>query len=189
MGPPASGPTLRLIEAPTRLELRAEDLERAPFLKISDRQNRELITAIELLSPSDKRPGSGRDKYLAKRPELLAVPTHLGEIELLRGGRPMPLVRRTPCDYSIPVGRAEQRLEAGFWPFRLRQQLPEIPSRCGCGTRAPASTCKVYYTTSMTRRAMNTSFTRDRRTRRLRKMTKSGRDSWCRFSSRTPVRP
>src|SRR3954447_2649434 len=34
-----------------------EDIERVPFLEIRDRQSRELVTVIELLSPSNKRRG------------------------------------------------------------------------------------------------------------------------------------
>jgi Protein of unknown function (DUF4058) len=48
-------------------------------------------------------------------------------IDLLRGGRPMPVERRPRCDYSVMVSRAEARPWAGFWPVRLRQRLPIIP--------------------------------------------------------------
>ncbi len=49
------------------------------------------------------------------------------EIDLLRGGRPMPLLDRPRCDYSVLVSSAPARPWAGFWPIRLRQRLPVIP--------------------------------------------------------------
>jgi hypothetical protein len=49
------------------------------------------------------------------------------EIDLLRGGRPMPLENRPKCDYSVLVNRAEARPWAGFWPIDLRPRLPIIP--------------------------------------------------------------
>jgi hypothetical protein len=103
------------------------DLEGIPFLEIRDRENRELITVIELLSPSNKRPGADREQYLAKRREYLHSAAHLVEIDLLRGWKPMPALGRPECDYSIMVSQAEKRLAADFWPVRLRERLPVIP--------------------------------------------------------------
>jgi hypothetical protein len=74
---------------------------RVPFLEIRDRQSRELITVVELLSPANKRAGADREQYMAKREELLKSAAHFVEIDLLRGGRPMPLERRPRCDYQI----------------------------------------------------------------------------------------
>src|SRR6202011_1559181 len=104
-----------------------QDIERVPFLEVRDRQGRELVAVIELLSPSNKRPGEDREQYLAKRRELLRSPAHLVEIDLLRGGPPMPLEDRPVCDYSVLVSRAERRPVAAFWPLRLRDRLPVIP--------------------------------------------------------------
>ena len=98
-----------------------------PFLEVRDRQGRELVTVIELLSPSNKRAGDDREQYLAKRRELLRSPAHLVEIDLLRGWTPMPQEGRPECDYSVMVSRAEKRRAAEFWPIRLRDRLPVIP--------------------------------------------------------------
>ena len=89
-----------------------QDLERIPFLEIRDREQRELITVIELLSPSNKRPGSDREQYLGKRREYLHSAAHLVEIDLLRGWKPMPALGRPECDYSIMVSQAEKRRAA-----------------------------------------------------------------------------
>lgn len=101
-------------------------VERAPYLEVRDRRGRELVTVIELLSPSNKRPGEDREQYLAKRRELLRSPAHLVEIDLLRGWAPMPADDRPAGDYSVLVSRAERRPSAEFWPIRVRDRLPLI---------------------------------------------------------------
>jgi hypothetical protein len=116
-----------ILEAPAEVQLPVQDVERAPFLEIRDRQGRELVTVIELLSPSNKRGGEDRDQYLAKRRELLRSPAHFVEIDLLRGWGPMPLENRPDCDYSVLVSRKERRPIAQFWPIPLCKRLPVIP--------------------------------------------------------------
>lgn len=118
---------LGVLEAPAEVWLPEQDVERVPFLEVRDRQGRELITVIELLSPSNKRAGEDREQYLAKRRELLRSPAHLVEIDLLRGWPPMPLKGRPDCDYSVLISRAEKRQAADFWPILLRDRLPVIP--------------------------------------------------------------
>ena len=76
---------LGLLEAPAEVWLPEQDVEKVPFLEVRDRQGRELVTVIELLSPSNKRAGDDREQYLAKRRELLRSPAHLVEIDLLAG--------------------------------------------------------------------------------------------------------
>ena len=118
---------VEILEAPVQVQIPAQEVRRVPFLEVRDRLGRELITVVELLSPTNKRGGADREQYVAKREQLLKTAAHFVEIDLLRGGRPMPLERRPRCDYSILVSRAEARPRAGFWPIRLRQRLPIIP--------------------------------------------------------------
>jgi hypothetical protein len=116
-----------ILEAPVQVQIPAQDVRRVPFVEIRDRLGRELITVVELLSPANKRGGADREQYVAKREPLLKSAAHFVEIDLLRGGRPMPLENRPKCDYSVLVSRAEARPRAGFWPIRLRRRLPLIP--------------------------------------------------------------
>ncbi len=116
-----------ILEPPVQVQIPVQEDHRVPFLEIRDRRGRELITVVELLSPANKRGGADREQYMAKREELLKSAAHFVEIDLLRGGRPMPLEQRPRCDYSVLVSRAEARPLAGFWPIRLRQRLPVIP--------------------------------------------------------------
>jgi hypothetical protein len=103
------------------------DVERHAFLEIRDRGNRQLVTVLELLSPSNKRPGPDRDQYLAKRQRLLASSVHLIELDLLRGGPRLPIEHLPPCDYCVMVSRYEDRPQVGLWPLRLRDRLSTIP--------------------------------------------------------------
>jgi hypothetical protein len=126
-GHEAGRPAAGVLDAPAQVRLPAQDVERVAFLEVRDRRSRELITVIELLSPSNKRTGSDREQYLAKRAGLLNSRAHLVEIDLLRGGRPMPLDDRPECSYSVLVSRVEERPRAGFWPLSLPDRLPVIP--------------------------------------------------------------
>jgi Protein of unknown function (DUF4058) len=124
---PAPGAVTGLLEAPARVRLPDVDHERLSYVEIRDRRDRELVTVVELLSPANKHPGPDREQYLAKRMELLNGPVHLVEIDLLRGGPPLPAAGRPDCSYSVLVSRAERRLDAGFWPISLRERLPLVP--------------------------------------------------------------
>lgn len=126
-----------VLEAPVRVRMPVLDIERLAYLKIQDRLGRQVITVIEVLSPSNKLSGSGREKYLSKREELFEAQTNLVEIDLLRGGPPLPPEDRPVCDYSVLVYRPQDGLHAGFWPIRLRDRLPRVPVPLK-GPRAPA---------------------------------------------------
>jgi hypothetical protein len=115
------------IAAPLQLELPAVEMEKHRSIEIRDRRDRRLVTVIELLSPSNKTAGSDRDDYMVKRLQILSSPTHLVEIDLLRGGtRPSP-PELQQCDYYALVSRYEDRPRIGVWPFRLREPIPPIP--------------------------------------------------------------
>ncbi len=127
--PPAPAqPVGALLEAPAFARVPvAVDEERLSFVEIRDRQDRQLVTVIELLSPSNKYAGPDREQYLAKRRQLLHSRAHLIEIDLLRGGPRLPLDDLPDCDYCVTVSRMEERPRVGVWPLRLRDRLPVIP--------------------------------------------------------------
>ena len=89
-----------------------------------------LVTCVEALSPANKRPGTpGWEQYLRKRQSLLLSGIHLVEIDLLRGGRRLPLGAPPPDlrDYYILVLRSWLFPKADLWTFGLRDPLPEVP--------------------------------------------------------------
>lgn len=126
--PPAPGGAVAVLEAPAVGAVPPEvELVRISYLEVRDREDRSLVTAIELLSPSNKTAGDDRTQHVLKCRRLLASPANLVEIDLLRGGERMPWVGVPPCDYLIAVSRAHERPRVGFWPTRLRDRLPVIP--------------------------------------------------------------
>jgi uncharacterized protein DUF4058 len=67
------------------------------------------VASIELLSPSNKTPGSvGQARYLEKRASALHGGLHWVEIDLLRGGQRPPLAvpLPAPTDYLTYVAQA-----------------------------------------------------------------------------------
>lgn len=103
---------------------------RERFLVVRAADTHEVVTVIEVLSPTNKRgPGAaGRQAYLAKRREVLASPAHLVEIDLLRAGQRVPMRAALPdADYFVIVGRAERRPDCEVFATRLREPLPVVP--------------------------------------------------------------
>ncbi len=93
-----------------------------------------VVTAIELLSPVNKRAGTGRQSYETKRQKVLASSTHLVEIDLLRAYEPMPVYGNAlKSDYSILVSRSHLRPDAQLYAFNLKDTLPvfHLPLREG----------------------------------------------------------
>jgi hypothetical protein len=104
--------------------------EREAYLVIRKTGEREVVTVIEVLSPSNKRLGSdGRREYLAKRQEVLQSNSHLVELDLLLNGQRLPTDRplKLNTDYCAFICRAEHRPQAEVFEWNLRSRLPRIP--------------------------------------------------------------
>ncbi|MDH3603277.1 MAG: DUF4058 family protein [Candidatus Tectomicrobia bacterium] len=99
------------------------------YLEIRSAATHDVITSIELRSPTNKQRGEGRRLYEAKRLNVLSSMTHLVEIDLVRTGMPMPMCTPDPplFDYSIIVSRVYQRPQAEVRLFRIRQPIPSFP--------------------------------------------------------------
>jgi hypothetical protein len=115
--------------APVECELPLPVERRESYLVIRDRQSHEVVTVIEVLSPSNKALGSdGRRAYLAKRNEILQSRANLVELDLLRGGARLPLLGPVPTgDYYAIISRHERRPKVDVFAWTLRHELPEIP--------------------------------------------------------------
>ena len=76
---------------------------RETFLTVRDAATREIVTVIEMLSATNKRPGSdGRAQYLRKRKSVLQSRVHLVELDLLRGGQRLPMRTPLPPAWAAP---------------------------------------------------------------------------------------
>ncbi len=92
-----------------------------------------VVTVVEVLSPSNKREGDGRKKFLEKQREMRTAGVSLVEIDLLCAGRPifpisntvLPKSHRT--DYRVCVRLGGSPRSVGVYAVPLRQQLPGVP--------------------------------------------------------------
>jgi len=98
------------------------------YLEVQEVGTGEVVTALEILSPKNKRSGEGRNAYQKKRQRVLGSATNLVEIDLLRGGKPMPFFgANISSDYRILVSRENQRPYADLYAFNLPEAIPSFP--------------------------------------------------------------
>jgi len=115
-------PPLAQSQVPVEVELRIVSVE------VREVDSDRLVTAIEILSPVNKRNGPQRDKYLQKRQELFRSLVHVMEIDLLRVGHRSPLeIEPPPAPYYITLGRGNRRPAVDIWPVQLDEKLPRVP--------------------------------------------------------------
>lgn len=117
-----------------------EDPVTQTFIEIREAtEGDRLITVIEVLSPSNKRPGSGRRKYVRKLRELKRGRVSIVEIDLLRAGQrvlahppeAIPESHRTPYQVCVRRGWRPSDLEVYRVPFRDRLPVIPVPLREG----------------------------------------------------------
>ena len=96
------------------------------YLEIRTVGEDRVVTAIELLSPINKRPGQGRDDYAAKRRDVLASWTSLVEIDLLRGGHRHTINPPPTSHYYILTSRRPARPNAELYPFNVTDAIPSF---------------------------------------------------------------
>lgn len=101
---------------------------RQGYLEIQEVATKEVVTTIEILSPSNKRGGKGREIYLEKREKNLDSLTNFIEIDLLRRGQRMPISNhKNKNHYRILVSRGKQRPRADLYAFNIQNKIPEFP--------------------------------------------------------------
>lgn len=131
--------TRREVSPNVELEVFNEPI-RHLFVEIRDpSRGHKLITLIEIVSPSNKRPGRDRRAYARKQREVLRSDASLIELDFLRGGRRVltdlglaeMIERLKPKpSYIVLVNRAWRRREGAItcqvFPAVLREPLPCI---------------------------------------------------------------
>lgn len=117
-------------DEPIRIERRLYQI-REPYLEIFDRQGNRLTTGVEIVSPSNKTEGKGRELYLQKQRQLQQAGVNLVEIDLLRSGLhilDLPNELLSPIkgwSYLVNIVRTGAG-EYEFYPVGLRERLPRI---------------------------------------------------------------
>jgi hypothetical protein len=115
--------------APVENAVAMESPLRLQSVEILEVATLRLVTAIEILSPVNKRPShDAYEEYQRKRRELLRSQAHLLEIDLLRGGTRPPLAYPiSPAAYYVMLSRVALRPRVQVWPIRLQEPLPVLP--------------------------------------------------------------
>src|SRR6266446_9983004 len=101
-----------------------DEPETQTFVEIRDLSaDSRVVTVLEVLSPSNKKPGDAQEQYLRKQLELLQARVSLVELDFLREGDwivAVPLDTVNPklrTTYRVVVRRAWQRLQADYYPI------------------------------------------------------------------------
>jgi hypothetical protein len=122
----------RSAAAPVLIEVAELEVHEHYITILSHYQDFKVVAVIELISPSNKDAGPGRDSYVAKQREILASECHLVEIDLLRRGRHVASVPAAALrglgqyNYLACVNRAPRRKRFEVYPCKLRDRLPRI---------------------------------------------------------------
>jgi hypothetical protein len=127
------------IAQPIEVELPMPSVIRQGYLEIRDVTTSEVVTVMEVLSPTNKRPGEGRLTYAAKRQTVLASATNLVEIDLLRQWTPLiGAPEALAAHYRILVSASAQRPRAGLYAFDLQDPIPVFPLPLGTDDPVPS---------------------------------------------------
>ncbi len=111
-----------------------DDPVREPFMEIIVPHTGEVVTVIEVLSPTNKQDRNGWAHYQQKREEVLNSTAHLVEIDLLaEGERVTPEMHDRATGalldyrYVVSVNRAQSHRERyELYPIRLADRLPHF---------------------------------------------------------------
>lgn len=126
----AEVPATDTADSPIMMRALVEREFRESFVEIyALRPERRLVTTIEVLSPSNKRYRSpGWVRYGRKRQAHLEGAANLVELDLLRGGRRMPMEDPWPdSPYYVLVARRPSAPRCAVWPAYCLQPLPAVP--------------------------------------------------------------
>jgi len=130
---PASEETATEEDLDTPITLILPPVEyREPFVEIVHTAGDEVVTVIEVLSPTNKTSGEGHRLYRRKQQEILDSPVHLIEVDLLSGGLYTVAISEEgraslPAHrYVVSVQRAPERYRFEAYPIPLQRRLPHI---------------------------------------------------------------
>lgn len=103
------------------------------YLEIIDiNSGGRVVTTLEFVSRSNKRPGPGRKDYLRKRSETIKAGANIVEIDLLRTGRhvtmagPDRIPAKIRATYHACLFRTSKPHQLEYYPAPMRSRLPTI---------------------------------------------------------------
>jgi hypothetical protein len=95
-----------------------------------------VITAIEILGPSNQAAGKMNERYRKKLENYMNAGVNLVEIDLLRSSRERLIIKedsfpsRVAAPYAVSIWRVRRALKITLIPISLRKPLPTIPIPC-----------------------------------------------------------
>ena len=105
----------------------AVDEVRDTWIEIRRLPDERLVTAIEVLSPTNKG-SSGLTEYLDKRHRLRTQGVNLVEIDLLIAGRRLPMAKPLPPGHFFTIISRASKSEIGdVYAWSMQRPLPKIP--------------------------------------------------------------
>ncbi len=120
------------VDAAVILEVAPLEIREARIEILDSYNGMKLVTVIEVVSPTNKAAGPGRESYEQQQREILQRDCHFVEIDLQRRGRHVLTIPEwraqelQPYDYLVCVNRWPQRHRYTLYARRLRQRLPRI---------------------------------------------------------------
>jgi Protein of unknown function (DUF4058) len=111
---------------PVPMQMLYQEPTRESYLEILRLPDRELVTVIEILSPSNKEM-PGRELYTRKREAIQNQYVNLVEIDFLKRGSRLPTKEPLPVgDYFAFVARAQRRPITDTYAWSVRREIPPI---------------------------------------------------------------
>jgi len=120
------------LSQPILIHLEIEPVTEGYIEIIDVKTGHRVVTAIEVLSPTNKRPGEGQRLYLEKRKDMVRARVNMVEIDLLRGGDRVSMVppEQVPpshrSSYQISVWRGSRPEVVAVHQAPLRSRLPVV---------------------------------------------------------------
>jgi hypothetical protein len=97
------------------------------YIDIRSLPDQELVTSIEILSPSNKDP-SVHGEYWPKRYSMIRQGINLVEIDLLLGGERLDALEPLPVgDFFAFISRREKRPQCEVFHWSIRRPIPRLP--------------------------------------------------------------
>ena len=123
----AAGPAVaESSREPVILPLEALEHETTSFVEIIRFPEHTLVAVMELLSPWNKI-APGRGEYLGQRQQWIRLGIHLIELDLLIGGKRLPLGGPLPeGDYYAMVSRGDRRPNCEVYAWSVRESPPPL---------------------------------------------------------------
>jgi hypothetical protein len=99
------------------------------YVEVVRASDEQLVTLLDVVSPSNKTTAAGREAYLRTREQAKVAGANLVEMDLVLQGQPMleyPREGLPKWDYAVTVARASSRARYEIYTASLQKRLPRF---------------------------------------------------------------